>query len=53
MTITCKDNEGFENLVTVDRSYPVKEVKGGSYLILTDRGEYRWMGSYRFSVGGV
>ena len=53
MVIICRDSEGFEDLVQVGQSYPVKEVKGGSYLVLADNGEYKWLGSYRFSVGGV
>jgi hypothetical protein len=50
MTVECKDAEGFEDQLSKDGLYKVKEMKNNSVLIENKKGDERWYGRYRFSI---
>lgn len=52
MNIICKDNEGFEDQLTVRKVYQVLSWKGGSVKIVNERNEQRWYGMVKFTVAG-
>lgn len=49
MIAICTDNTGFEDALETRAEYPAKEIKGGSILIDTAKGE-RWHGSSLFEL---
>ena len=53
MILNCIDNSGFEDQLTNSTEYRAKEVQGGSYLVLNDKGQERWYGECKFAVDGV
>lgn len=50
MRIICKDSSGFEDQLTADKEYGVKELGENSYLVTNDNGEEVWYGTSHFNV---
>lgn len=51
MIALCKTNEAFEDTLTSHQSYRILELRNASVLILNDKGEARWYGLGRFTLG--
>lgn len=49
MQIECIDNGGFEDLLTIGRTYPVEALQGYSAQLLDDSGQLRWFGRSKFA----
>jgi hypothetical protein len=49
MHITCVNNGGFEDQLTVSQQYHVKEYGENSYLIENDNGGRQWYGTIHFT----
>jgi hypothetical protein len=50
MIITCISNNGFEDKLTVNFAYKVKELGTNSYLIENDEGRLCWYGESKFEI---
>jgi hypothetical protein len=46
--LECKDNSGFEDIISNGWVYDVYEFKNNSVLICDDRGKERWLGDMHF-----
>jgi hypothetical protein len=53
MHVECTDNGGFEDQLSNDRLYRVKEFKGASVQIENDLSQVRWYGLSKFKIPGV
>lgn len=49
MLVVCKDNEGFQDQLTVGEFYRV-EIGINSYQVLNDKGAIRWYGVRFFNL---
>ena len=47
-TIICKSNAGFEDILSVDKTYMRIALGVNSVLIEDDKGKRRWLGSIHF-----
>lgn len=50
MYIVCKSSSGFEDQLTEEKTYQVKQVQNGSYLVTNDKGVSTWYGTVHFEV---
>jgi hypothetical protein len=52
MHVTCEDNNGFEDALTIGKIYKAARVRygSGSYHIMDDKGVYGWYGRGKFSI---
>lgn len=50
MIIECHSSDGFEDQLTTDTAYLVKEVGANSYLIQNDNEEQAWYGTSHFKI---
>ncbi len=48
--VECKSREGFEDLLTLGKTYKVQAFEGASVLIATDKGDWKWLGNVHFST---
>lgn len=53
MIVKCKTNSGFEDQLTSNSSYRVKELGENSYLVQNDKGQVRWYGQQNFNIEKV
>ena len=50
MFIECTCNDGFEDQLTAESTYRLKELGNNSVLIENDKGQERWYGQQRFEI---
>lgn len=50
MYVNCIDDGGFEDQLSVEKTYQVLEQKNNSYLIINDNEEKAWYGTMHFTV---
>lgn len=48
MIVECTNNAAFEDYLTVNKQYTVKDKKGCSVQIENDKGEDMWFGCQKF-----
>lgn len=50
MRAQCKDNSGFEDKLSSNKSYHAIELKNNSVRIMNDAGQKRWYGIQNFRI---
>ena len=50
MNIECQNSDGFEDQLSNNRIYKVKEIGANGYLIENDQSQVRWYGESKFSI---